>query len=93
MGLLVLVDLRMKGMNERALHYISVKKNPNIQKNFGVRTWSSSREYSVGHTCTDGEAEVKCHVESQVSKTWSSCSPFSLSFLPWNTRIALIPCL
>lgn len=43
----------------RALHCISVKKN------FGVSFWGI---HSVGHTFTDGEAEVKCHVESQSAR-------------------------
>lgn len=68
----------------RALHCISVRKN------FGVWTWTSfQRIHSVGHTFTDGEAEVKCHVESQSARLWVVAVHFHSHFCLVTQRLPL----
>lgn len=60
---MVWIFLRMKGMNEKsfALYFIPKGKK---KKNYSGRAWNSLQgAYSLGHTLTDGETEVKCHVK------------------------------
>lgn len=54
MGLLVFI-LRMKGMNERALHYISIKKKHHIKRILVSELGAVCREYTVLATLSQME--------------------------------------